>query len=168
VPLSVRALLSSSVLLLSLAAQGCEPPEPAFEIGTGELEFEVLADGDEILVIHGPQGGYHLLASLRAVGIEAGSHDSLGDPDNPTMELKVEHDGQQLVVNGLFTQGLVPPNSPGSNWSHQTLGRLAILDITDDSELAGEEVVFSATITPVSGPVFTDSRTLRVEPHPFN
>ena len=167
-PLPVRALLPSSLLLLSLLGSGCEPPEPAFELGTGDLEFEALADGDEILVIHGPQGGYHLLGSLRAVGIEAGSHDDLGDPDNPTMELEVEHDGRQLVVNGIFTQGMVPTSPPDPAWSHQTLGRFAILDIADDSELAGEEVVFSAKITPTSGPVLTDSRTLTVEPHPLN
>jgi len=151
-----------------LAALGCAQPEPAFELGTGELEFEALADGDEILVIHGPQGGYHLLGSLRAVGIEAGTHDDLGDPQNPTMELEVEYDGRQLVVNGTFTQGMVPSSPPDPAWTHQTLGRLAILDIADDSELDGEEVLFSAKITPTSGPVFTDSHTLTVVPHPLN
>jgi len=156
------------LILGCLVASGCQPPEPAFELGTGELEFEALEDGDEIVVIHGPQGGYHLLGSLRAVGIETGNHDDLADPDNPTMQLEVEHDGRQLVVNGTFTQGMVPTSPPDPSWSHQILGRLAILDIADDSELDGEEVVFSARITPTSGPVFTDSRTLTVEPHPLN
>ena len=161
--------LSLLILLLGQAwGAGCTPPEPAFELGTGELEFEALEDGDEILVIHGPQGGYHLLGSLRSAGIEAGNHEDLGDPDNPTIELEVEHEGRQLVVNGTFTQGMVPSSPGNPSWTHEVLGRLAILDIADDSELDGEEVVFSARITPTSGPVFTDSRTLTVEPHPLN
>ena len=164
----MRRLFALFLTLGSLAASGCQPPEPSFELGTGELEFEALADGDEILVIHGPQGGYHLLGSLRAVGIEAGNHDDLGDPQNPTMQLEVEHDGRQLVVNGTFTQGMVPTSPPDPTWSHQSLGRLAILDIADDSELDGEEVLFSAQITPTSGPIFMDSHTLTVVPHPLN
>ena len=42
------------------------PVEPAVELGTGEWEWEDL--GEVINVIRGPQGGYHLLGSLRARG----------------------------------------------------------------------------------------------------
>lgn len=167
--LPVRAL-PASVLLCSMLAVGvaCSPPAPAFELGTGELEFEPLSDGDEILVIHGPQGGYHLLASLRAVGIEAGSHLDLSDSSNPSFEIEVTHAGVPLVVNGLFTQGMVPSDGSDPDWSHETLGRLAILDIEDDSELVGEEIVFSAWIRPVTGPGYSDQLTLVVQPHPLN
>lgn len=45
---------------------GCsDPVDPgAFEVGTGERCFERLSPGDTVSVISGPQGGYHVWASL--------------------------------------------------------------------------------------------------------
>jgi hypothetical protein len=48
------------------------------------------------------------------------------------------------------------------------LGRLAILDIADDSELDGEEIRFLARVSPVGGPEISDERRLIVTPHPLN
>lgn len=49
------------------------PPDPdpcltetaLADVGTGDREFEALTDGDDIPVIHGSQGGNHILGSLR-------------------------------------------------------------------------------------------------------
>ena len=38
---------------------------PAVEIGTGADAFEPVADGGTVYVVFGPQGGYHILGSLR-------------------------------------------------------------------------------------------------------
>jgi hypothetical protein len=42
----------------------CERPEIA--IGTGYSEFEALEDGDGVVMVYGPQGGWHIWGSIRA------------------------------------------------------------------------------------------------------
>jgi hypothetical protein len=46
--------------------EDCTPPAetPEFAIGTGELCFAPLADGDVVPMMNGPQGGYHLWLAL--------------------------------------------------------------------------------------------------------
>ena len=34
-------------------------------IGTGEYAWESISTGDEITMVHGPQGGWHILGSVR-------------------------------------------------------------------------------------------------------
>ena len=117
-------------LLLALAA--CEDPEPGIEVGTGEREFEPLEDGDDILIIQGPQGGFHVLGSFLVTGVEAGDTDNLFDPDNPTMHFTVREEGDRVDVSNPFIQGL--DDGPGRG-EHQVTGRFVFLDIEADDEL---------------------------------
>lgn len=66
--------------LLVLFGVGCaaaaapdplEPETAALEIGTGTWRFEPLEDGDEIPMVHGAQGGWHLWVAVRTNGMEA-------------------------------------------------------------------------------------------------
>ena len=67
---TIQTLLVGAALLI--LTQGCASSAiPAVEIGTGEIEFQPLDDGDMLDIIQGPQGGFHLLGSLRVKGIEA-------------------------------------------------------------------------------------------------
>ncbi len=43
----------------------CFADAPTAVIGTGETDFESLADGDTVYMQHGAQGGEHILGSLR-------------------------------------------------------------------------------------------------------
>ena len=36
------------------------------EVGTGERDFQTLAQGDQVVMVHGPQGGWHMLGSMQA------------------------------------------------------------------------------------------------------
>jgi hypothetical protein len=47
------------------ASVDCESAAPTAVIGTGEYAWEALAPGDEITMVHGPQGGWHILGSVR-------------------------------------------------------------------------------------------------------
>ena len=44
------------------------------EIGTGEDEFVELADHAPLTMVHGPQGGWHMLASVRVSGTQPEVH----------------------------------------------------------------------------------------------
>ncbi|MBO85460.1 MAG: hypothetical protein CL927_08885 [Deltaproteobacteria bacterium] len=45
---------------------GCFSVDPAVEVGTGEREFVTLEDGQGVTMVHGPQGGWHMLGSMQA------------------------------------------------------------------------------------------------------
>ncbi|WP_434046707.1 MULTISPECIES: hypothetical protein [Sorangium] len=82
------------VVLLALApgcAGGDEPPaQGVAELGTGEWQFEPLADGQEVELAHGAQGGWHLWTSVRTLGLEPEGVELevtttvIGDPSSAT------------------------------------------------------------------------------------
>ena len=47
------------------ASADCEAADATAVIGTGEYAWESLSAGDEITMVHGPQGGWHILGSVR-------------------------------------------------------------------------------------------------------
>ena len=163
---------------------GCDPsaglPEvtldPAIELGTGEAEFQDLVDGDDLIVIRGPQGGYHFLGSVRIAGIDPGDPTALGSPDNPTVTFQATINGAELAPYASYTQGLRAIEEDelealailGAPWTHEMVGRFAILDIADDDEIVGEEVRFEVRFDAITGESYSDQRTAWVEAHPFN
>ena len=62
---------------------------PTVEIGGGDREFEALANGDTILIVQGPQDGYHLFGSVIAANINAGESTNLASAQNPTTTFEV-------------------------------------------------------------------------------
>jgi hypothetical protein len=65
--------------LFSFACGGSEMPaedcpthdSASFELGTGQLEFQPIADGQPLAINSGPQGGCHFFLSLRTNGFAA-------------------------------------------------------------------------------------------------
>ena len=49
--------------------EGCYAETPFIELGEGERTFEPFEEPYEAVMIHGPQGGWHVLASLRVHGM---------------------------------------------------------------------------------------------------
>lgn len=141
---------------------------PAIEMGTGEWDWEPLEDGQEIDVIQGPQGGFHLLGSVRVAGIAAGTADDLGDPDNPTTRFWVMHEGVDLAPSSVFIQGLDASPSDAEPFSHQMVGRFVIMDIAADDELDGVEIAFGVSVEDVDGVRVEAEMTLTAVPHPLN
>ena len=159
-------LVGAALLILT---PGCESSAtPEVEIGTGEIEFQPLDDGDMLDIIQGPQGGFHLLGSLRVKGIEAGDRSDLESPDNPTVIFAVDHEGVELITIGSITQGLNAAPLSQLPFTHQMTGRFAILDIAADDELDGETVQFSVSVADSNGVEVFDSVTLNLIPNPNN
>jgi hypothetical protein len=63
--------------------------EPGGEaaVGTGYQAFEPL--GDELGILAGPQGGFHLNLNARIRGLEFGNTEDLLDPSNPSTSFAV-------------------------------------------------------------------------------
>ncbi|WP_437720318.1 hypothetical protein [Sorangium sp. So ce861] len=86
---------AAGVVVLLALAPGCvggdEPPARGIaELGTGEWQFEPLADGQEVELAHGAQGGWHLWTSVRTLGLEPEgvllevTTSVIGDPSSAT------------------------------------------------------------------------------------
>lgn len=49
----------------AVPAVPCAAGDASVALGTGQSTFEAIDDGDTVIVINGPQGGQHILASVR-------------------------------------------------------------------------------------------------------
>lgn len=150
-------------LTFALLLAACTP-EPTLMLGVGEADFTEVNDGDEVLIVQGPQDGYHFDGALMAFDVDPGNPDDLGDPSNPTITFAVSEGGTQHA-SLTFTQGLKPTDD---ETVHQLLARRVILDIQDDSELDGHDVEFMVEVKFSDGTVLSDTHTVHAVPHPLN
>ncbi len=155
-------------LLLSTAcgesASGLDAGPPSLELGTGSASFEPLVDGDTILIVRGPQGGFHFYGSMRASNINPGDPNDLSDPNNPQTSFEVfVGDLRVDAMASSYKQGL----RPGVG-GVEMIGRTVILDIQDDAELAGTEVLFRVSLSDAEGVMLSDERTLTAQADPNN
>jgi hypothetical protein len=97
----------------------CEGTEPSAVIGTGEYAWQDLSPGDEVTMVHGPQGGWHILGSVRI------------DDMSPNVEIHytITDVPSGLVVsdNEYFVQQV-----PLSGCKGEVVGRYGYLNLYDD------------------------------------
>jgi hypothetical protein len=139
----------STVLLGAGALAGCAgsavPNEASLELGTGTARFVPLADGDEVAMVRGVQGGWHLWVSVRADGLETNLA-SLEIAHQPADESEPE----QVTRSGVTFD---PPDAQGRL---VTLGWQAIL--ANPSCSVGRLHRIRVTVTTASGKRLTAER----------
>lgn len=92
-----------------------DPPSPAaFEVGTGEICFERLTSGQEVNVMAGPQGGFHLWLAV-------GMTDWIAQP---IVEFGVQDVSTHAWLTGFGSKTVVTMD--GDGW-HQRAGFTAFL-----------------------------------------
>ena len=76
----------------------CLERDPIVTIGTGAYEWEDLAAGDGLVMVHGPQGGWHMLGSVHVTSTE------------PIVEVRytIEAAGAALISENFYRVALVP------------------------------------------------------------
>jgi hypothetical protein len=122
-----------------------EPVEAELELGTGTARFVALADGDEVAMVHGAQGGWHLWVSARATGMSSG-----------VGSLEIAHgpaDGSSELVATRAGVTFDPPDAEGRRL---TLGWQAILP--DPACSVGRLHRVRITVTTASGERLTTER----------
>lgn len=70
---AARSLSLLSFLLALALAAACgasEAGEGTLELGTGEWQYEPIADGQDVTMVHGAQGGWHVWASFLVEGLD--------------------------------------------------------------------------------------------------
>lgn len=105
------------------------------EVGTGIDRFVPIEPGDEVMLIAGPQGGYHVFTSVRLRGV------ALGDSLRVTITLRRASDGQYLGPTATAIARYFVEVDEG--WSEVT-GLLSI--VNDPSEARDEEVIVRVTV----------------------
>lgn len=151
-------------------AMGCEdtppnqtmdagPPDagdPALTVGHGESGYEPLADGDEVLLHMGIQGGWHIFAAARARDVSPGGAEldyTLVDPESgdPVASPRTVLLGDEQVL------------WDGASW--ERFGDTVVINGAD-TDVLGRTLDLTATLRPETGPSLTDSRSVVVEEAP--
>lgn len=140
-------VLTAQVLasvLGALASAGCAasgasaPGEASLEVGTGTARFVPVTDGQEVPLVRGAQGGWHLWVSARATGLDSG-----------TASLVIEHgpaDGSAAPEISRVGVTFDPADAQGRR---ATLGWQAILP--DPSCAVGRLHRVRVTVTTATG-----------------
>lgn len=119
---------------------------PLVELGTGADGFHPVADGDQLPLVMGPQGGYHIWAAVR---VRAPIN-----PKNLTMNFRLILDGAE-VSNNTWKFTL---SQNGSTWEWY-----AGTEIVDDPmAVSGKEVEYRVEVVDVDGRKGSDSRRVIV------
>ena len=127
------------IALLGCGGIPCEAETASLEVGTGEDIFVPLESGDPLPFYLGPQGGFHVFASLRASGIYEG--EDRFDEDNPLVSISIE----------TATEAVAAAAQPIQFLGGELLGQLVVLAHPNPPSLEGGTVTYRASVEDACG-----------------
>ena len=134
------------------AASACEAGDPSVELGTGEVAYEPLSDGDPVEVINGPQGGQHILASVRTSGMTSIA----------TVHLTIQRAQDESYVSDQtyrlqFFED--PDRGSACAWLYPGLyGYLGFVSVAeDDADFLWKDAIMRVEVTDEAGQTASDS-----------
>ena len=138
-------------------AASCDSGSGAVELGTGETTYEPLSDGDPVVVINGPQGGQHILASVRTTGMSSIA----------TVQLTIQRAADESFVSDqtyrlqFFDD---PDRDADCAWLYPGLyGYLGFVSVAeDDADFLWRDAIMRVEVTDEAGQAASDS--VRVVP----
>lgn len=150
----------------------CFDAEPSVSVGASAVDADgrpiwvAMADSSEQVMVHGPQGGWHILASADVRSME----------QIVTLVYTVSWParGSAELSRGVFRVMLVPNEARCGGFY---AGMLGVLDVsalamgeadTPPELLAGEELLLRMEATDEAGRAASDSRTVIAVPDPVD
>lgn len=142
-------------------AEGCFANDPTLTIGTGAYDWQDLAPGDPLTMVHGPQGGWHLLGSAR-IG-------------NTTEIVEVHYTvtarGDTIVSDNLYRVALFPEGECEGSYTgmygYLDVSALAEGDLDTPPELLSyETLTLRMEVTDEDGRTAEASLDVKAEPDP--
>ncbi len=135
--------------------EGCDASPATVEVGGGATGFESVEDGLALRMVHGPQGGWHVLASARL--------DHIDPIVSIHYTIEVEPDGV-IVSDNTYRVQIVQDTSCGGYYPgmYGYLNVAALVDGERDTPpelLDGRELVVRMEVSDTAGRVATDSLT---------
>lgn len=141
---------SEGGIALALALAACAAPVQELDasdpdvssgeciVGTGIDAFVPIEPADELALIAGPQGGYHVFSSVRVRAVPASIRIAV--------TLRRVDDGRYLGPTVVVGESTL--RDAGDGW-REALGLLSI--VNDPSDARGQEVVVRAVVSDSSG-----------------
>ena len=140
-----RRLTATCAAAIALALSGCAEVEPTLELGTGDRGFEPIEDGQDLPMIEGAQGGWHLWISLRTRGL---------DPEDARVELAVSPlEAGRPRQTRILTADLEPHDG-----YHALIGVVMVMSLPECFQ--AREVLVEAALTDRAGRSETDERVV--------
>ena len=136
------------------ASSAVEEREPRLEVGTGTWRFEALEDGQQVPLIRGAQGGWHVWVSARAEDLDAAA-------GRLVIEVQPADESRPADAASVGVQF----DPPDENGMRSYLGWPAIL--ADPSCAVGEMLRVHVTLTTSSGQELSAERYLVPGPGDF-
>jgi hypothetical protein len=137
-------------VVCALALYACGEGAPAhgggsatLELGTGSWRFEALEDGQEVELVHGAQGGWHMWISLKVTGAAVA---------HPTVRLTMEPADESLPMQDVSVE--LPFEAPDEHGACKLIGYTGV--VNDPSCWVGALVHVQATVTTDDGTVLSD------------
>lgn len=142
-----------------------EAPVLVVEIGAGERSFEPLQPGDSQQMVHGPQGGWHMLGSVRVTGFQ------------PVIEVHytitaLEQDDALVSDNNYRVKALQDPEVEGRYFYPGMYGYLDVSTLaegelnTPPELLSYQRVRYEMTVSDTDSNSASASLELVAEPDP--
>lgn len=127
--------------------------EPRVEIGTGITSFVDIADGADVELVNGPQGGWHVDVALRLYDV---------NPQELTMRIEgydaTSGDPVGVPIERILTERRVQPE--GDHWLR--VGDQLIFAIEGPDEVTDTDVRIEARITTPEGAMATAQKVVHV------
>ncbi|MCB9680424.1 MAG: hypothetical protein H6733_03055 [Alphaproteobacteria bacterium] len=161
----MRPVLLSIALLGSGACRPCAtacealPDAPTeVQLGTGERAWEAVPEGGTLVIRSGPQGGYHVFASLVASGFLPGTPTDVTDPCNPVVDFDLTTDDG--TVRDVYQEVSRPLRANGA--AYELVGDTVTLDLTEDEVAAavGKAATLSVVVRDPCGHEAQDARAV--------
>jgi hypothetical protein len=102
----------------------CEGGTPTVELGTGDLDYQPLAEGGALDVFYGMQGGIHVYGSVHVTALAINAGMTLNNPDTPKVTFQVLDEGGAIL--GGYAQLPRVFRKAGEQW--ELVGEQLILD----------------------------------------
>ena len=114
----------------------CFQGEPVLYIGEGASSFVEFGDSPTSMMIHGPQGGWHILASIRVENMS----------DILQVEYSIEHLDSGVIVSDNSYRLAIVPDGECSGYYPGLYGYLRVVDLYDGDldtppELLGGDIL---------------------------
>ncbi|MDP2307216.1 MAG: hypothetical protein Q8P18_14415 [Pseudomonadota bacterium] len=151
----------------SAAPDGCFSEPATVEVGGGSLAFEPVADGAEMTMVHGPQGGWHVLASARFSDVNpiVAIHYTVAVTSGAGAgQIVVDNEYRVLIVEDVECGGYYP-----GMYGYLDVSALADGELDTPPELlAGQDLLLRMDVTDLDGRVASDTLTGRAALDPVD
>lgn len=149
-----------------------DPPErcdelattaPTAALGTGSVIYAPVNSGDELEIVQGAQGGYHVWGSVRVTGVHPGVWGDLGSPLNPEVQFALDLDEGGRVSQSITVRR---PFKVRSDGDVELVGEAVGLLIGSIDDAAWRDARFSISITDTCGTTVSDAVDVALVPAP--